>query len=99
MSTLRELAAAVEALLPAHACGCYIEHNANRDVYETVRQAWEGAQWKPPEFRSEDQKQRAFDTNEVWVLRWYRTTPVGFSAIAAPTLAELLEWIAEEGKR
>lgn len=74
--------------LPKHKCALHLEHNVHRSVYETVEQ-WcqenEIFEWK-----DEESKQRAIATDEVWTLQWYPETPVGFCAVAAPTLEELL---------
>jgi hypothetical protein len=79
--------------LPIHEAGLTLEHNPNRGNYETV-EVWLkrlAAQESVPHFASAEAMQRAVDTNEVWVLRWYPHTPVGFEEVAAPTLPEVLE--------
>jgi hypothetical protein len=79
--------------LPKHKCGLYLEHNHHRDIYESAK-VWlednDNHEWK-----SEDDKQRAIATDEIWTLQWYPHTPVGFISIAAPTLDELLAWAME----
>ena len=78
--------------LPKHSRGLFLTHNeytqehqepgewiANQDVFE----------WK-----DDAAKQRAIDTREVWTLQWYPDTTVGFYAVAAPTLDDLLELAA-----
>ena len=77
---------------PEHKCGLYLEHNENRDSYETVKEHLEKGYWEFCEWESDGHKQRAIDTNEIWTLQWYPNTPVGFNAVAAPTLEELLEF-------
>lgn len=74
---------------PEHKCGLYLEHNANRDVYETVQQYLEENEdrWQ---FKDEDSRQRSIDQNEIWTLQWYPDTPVGSYSVAAPTLEEVL---------
>lgn len=80
--------------LPEHKCGLYLEHNANRDYYETVEQYLEDHTHY--QFRDEAARQACIDTNELWTLQWYPNTPVGFIAVAAASLDELLE-IANSG--
>lgn len=80
--------------LPEHKCGLYLQHNEHRDLYETAADYIadnDRFQWK-----DEESKQRAIDTNEIWTLQWYPETPVGFCAAAAPTLEELLAYVNGE---
>jgi hypothetical protein len=81
-------------LLPQHACSLTLEHNRHKDYYQSASEWWteelarhgEDA-WNWP---SDEARQRAIDTDEVWLLQWYPHTPIGSYSIAAPTLAELL---------
>lgn len=82
------------ALLPAHKCGLYLEHNAHRDVYQSAadliaEQQYDG--WK-----NQEAIQRAIATDEIWELQWYPETPVVFTRIFAPTLVELLAFAKEQ---
>lgn len=74
--------------LPKHECQLSIVHNEHKSNYETVEQWLEDDffQWD-----SEEAKQRAIETDEVWTIQWYPNTPIGSHAIAAPTLEEALE--------
>lgn len=75
--------------LPEHKCGLYLEHNANRDYYETVEQyLQDNTQYQ---FRDDASRQTCIESNELWTLQWYPHTPVGFIAVAAASLDELLE--------
>jgi hypothetical protein len=86
-------------VFPPHKCGLFLTHTEHRDYYESAAE-WiaqketlmDGAEglWKDAEAR-----QRAIDTDEVWVLQWYPETPVGFNIVLAPTLEELLARAAE----
>lgn len=78
-------------LLPAHKCGLELAHNDHKNVYETAADWIDSNDWC--DWESEDAKQRAIDTDEIWTLQWYPETPVGFCAVAAPTLAELLAMV------
>jgi hypothetical protein len=76
--------------LPPHAAGLTLEHDPHLTVYLTVAQWLAEFREGEPDFSDADARQRAIDTNSVWVLQWYPRTPVGFNWIAAPTLAEVL---------
>jgi hypothetical protein len=74
--------------LPEHKCGLHLEHNVHKNYYETAEsyiRDYGMHVWK-----DEASKQRAIDTDSIWTLQWYPDTPIGFYAIAAPTLEELL---------
>ena len=82
------------ALLPQHKYGLFLTHNEHRDYYEKaedyIREGCERSSatvWK-----NDEAKQRAIETDEIWELQWYPNTPIAFYHVAAPTLAELLEW-------
>ena len=84
----------LESLFPKHKCGLYLDHNPNRDVYETVK-IWishDEAQDCPFEWESSGHKELAIRTNELWTLTWFPDTPVGSYALAAPSLNALLQW-------
>lgn len=80
--------------LPNHKSGLYLEHNDHRNVYETIEE-WLSQRDDMYQWKDEESKQRAIATDEIWTLQWYPVTPIGFYAIAAPTLEELLK-LAEE---
>lgn len=87
-------APAVYTFLPIHEASLSITHNPNRDYYLTVRQfveqecdRWGEDTWQ---WQSDEAKQRAIDTNELWEMHWYPLTPISFYKIAAPSLSELL---------
>jgi hypothetical protein len=74
---------------PEHKCGLYLTHNQHRDYYEPLAQ-WIEDQDDQYDWDSDEAKARAIATDECWTLQWYPETPIGFNAIAAPTLNELL---------
>jgi len=88
---------AIVTRLPPHKCGLYLEHNPNRDVYDVVGQWVEqnDSLECPADWKDAEQKSRAIQTNELWTLQWYPSTPIGSHFIAAPTLEELLTFAAE----
>ena len=74
---------------PNHKCELILRHNTNTGNYETVKELIIHTDY---DWQSEEHKQRAVDTNEIWELQWYPETPIGFYLIAAPTLNELIEF-------
>ena len=88
-----ELNTAVNTLLrslPEHKCSLSIEHNRHKDYYETVEEYLNSIEDFYDLFSSEDALAKCIDTNEIWELQWYSNTLIGFNAIAAPTLLDLL---------
>lgn len=90
-TTPAELAAALVAALPAAAGGLTIAHNEHRQTREQLPDFLDDAD---PQFRNAAARQQAIATDELWTLQWYPTTAVSCRWIAAPTLAELLEFAA-----
>ncbi len=80
-------------LLPQHACGLSLEHNAHKNVYDSAEQWVADNVWC--NWKDEDAKARAIATDSIWTLQWYPDTPIGFYAVAAPTLDELLAFANE----
>ena len=76
--------------LPEHKCGLFLQHNEHRDYYQSA------AEWLEENdrfiWKDEASKKMAIETDSVWALQWYPDTPIGFYAVAAPTLEELLEF-------
>ena len=76
---------------PEHKCSLHLEHNPHKAGYEPI------AQWvacpgnRMYDWKDDESKRRSIATNEVWTLQWYPDTPIGFCAVAAPTLQEVLE--------
>jgi hypothetical protein len=83
--------------LPKHKCGLFLTHNQHKDYYQSAKETIEEQKEHecPPDWRNDEQKQRAIETNEIWELQWYPDTPIGCYAICAPTLKELLEFAKE----
>lgn len=76
------------ATFPSHKAGMSLEHNQHKNFYEKA------SDWIDDndlfEWENEEAKQKPIETDEIWTLQWYPHTPVGFCAVAAPTLADLL---------
>jgi hypothetical protein len=78
---------------PRHRASMILTHNDHLSVYQTVAQSIEQGDhgYRPDDWISEEQKQKAIDTNECWTLQWYPDTPVGFILQSAADLEELLK--------
>jgi len=74
--------------LPKHKCGLSLEHNIHKNTYEKAEEWIINNNWC--EWESEESKQQAIDTDEIWTLQWYPETPIRFYGIAAPTFDGLL---------
>tara|TARA_R110000737_G_C14275598_1_gene431285 strand:+ start:38 stop:445 length:408 start_codon:yes stop_codon:yes gene_type:complete len=77
--------------LPEHKCGLHLIHNEHLDMYQTVEEFYE-EDW----FISPEEWNKAIEEDNVWVLHWYPTTPVGFIRIAASTLEAIKAKLKEK---
>jgi hypothetical protein len=73
---------------PKHNCELTLIHNAHRNYYQQLSEWIAENTWC--DWENEDAKARAILEDECWTLQWYPNTPVGFNAVAAPTLNEVL---------
>jgi hypothetical protein len=64
--------------------------------YMTVREYYESFEDDRYSWISEEEKQKAFENNSVWVLQWYPQTPVGFCEIRGSTLEAVIEAFKKE---
>lgn len=83
---------------PRHKASLHLTHNEHKNYYQTVAQSIQDGDhgytddcWISPE-----QKRKAIDTNECWVLQWYPDTPVGFCILSASDLDVLIAKANEE---
>jgi hypothetical protein len=77
---------------PKHKASMYLTHNEHLSYYRTVKQSIEDEDHGyKDDWVSEEQKQKAIETNECWILQWYPETPVGFCILAAADLDVLIE--------
>lgn len=76
---------------PKHEASLHLTHNNHKGYYATVEQAIKDEDFGYRDWVSEEQKQKAIDTNECWYLQWYPNTPVGFCLLAAADLDVLLK--------
>lgn len=76
---------------PKHEASLHLQHNEHKSCYKTVKQAIFDNDHGYCDWISEEQKQKAIETNDCWYLQWYPGTPVGFCILAAADLEILLE--------
>lgn len=78
------------AALPAHKASLSLTHNDHLLNYETVEQddAHREYHWV-----SDEQRGKAYATNDVWVMQWFPDTPVGSYTVAAADLDVLLDYV------
>ena len=99
-----EIAAVCEAflaLLPDEEGGLYLEHNPHHGVYEPLAE-YAASRWEDPAddpWVSPEDKERAIATDNVWMLQWYPTTPIGFNVVVASDLVVLLRAVFAERRR
>lgn len=79
---------------PKHECGLYLTHNENRNEHISI-QEWIILNGEQYAWESKAAQQISISSDELWTLRWYPNTAVGFHAIAASTFEDLLR-IAEK---
>jgi hypothetical protein len=77
---------------PPHKASLHLNHNEHLSYYQTVAESIERGDhgYTPDCWVSEEQKRKAIETNECWVLQWYEHTPVGFCLMSAADLDVLL---------
>lgn len=73
--------------LPKH-INLTITHNDHNSVYRTVGEYATELDWV-----SEEEKQKAIASNEIWEIQWYPNTPIGFFRVAASNLDVLLDYV------
>lgn len=76
---------------PAHKASLHLTHNDHTTCYETVESYCSRPYFDDKDWVSEEQKKKAFETQEIWELQWYPETPVGFYKLIAADLDVLLE--------
>lgn len=74
--------------LPKHKASLHLQHNDHKNYYENLENWIRDNDWC--DWENDEAKRRAIETDECWTLQWYPETPVGFCAVAAPSLEECL---------
>lgn len=75
---------------PEHKASLILTHNQHKNYYLTVIQCIEDEEHGYKDWVSEEQKQKAINTNDCWYIQVYPNTPVGFYILAAADLDVLL---------
>lgn len=70
-----------------------LTHNEHKSYYQTVKESIENRDhgYQDDCWINEEQKQKAIETNDCWVLQWYPKTPTGFLILSAADLDVLLQ--------
>jgi hypothetical protein len=85
-----------ESKLPPHKYSLSLTHNQPRDYHETVKEYLDDdINSDRIEWVSEEEKQKAIATNEIWEIQWYPDTPIGFYCVAASTLDALMDGVQD----
>lgn len=88
----------IDSAFPKHEVSLTLEHNPHKVAYETVEQALEFGAYQRADWVSDEQKIKAIETNDAWLIQWYPRTPVGFACLAASDLDVLLKAAREDGE-
>lgn len=77
---------------PEHKASLHLTHNDHKAYYQTVQQSVEAGDhgYTDDCWISEEEKQKAIEANDCWILQWYPETPVGFCLMTAHSLDALL---------
>lgn len=76
---------------PKHKCGMMLHHNGHITCYETVAEAIASGNYDDEDWVSDEQRQKAIETNECWSISWYPHTAVGFYTFLAADLEPALK--------
>lgn len=77
---------------PKHDASLHLTHNQHKAYYQTVSQCVEGDEhgYTDDCWISEEEKQKAIESDDCWSIQWYPNTPVGFCMLSAHSLEKLL---------
>jgi hypothetical protein len=81
---------------PKHEAALMLCHNDHKNSYMSVSEAIANEDHGYTNWVSEEQKQKAIQTNDCWYIQWYPDTPVGSYDVAAADLYVLLEYVNNE---
>lgn len=91
-----------EDLFPPHLVCASIEHNDHKGVYQSIEDYVQDESEHmdyPVRFESAEHFRRSVETDELWAVRWYPNTPVGFCIVYAPTLDEAIAYAKKVAAR
>lgn len=75
-------------ILPDH-ISLHIVHNEHKEDYLSLEEFLNQPYYQDEDFDPQI-IQRCVEADEIWEIRWYPITPVGFCRVFAPTLEEAL---------
>lgn len=76
---------------PEHKGGLYITHQPHLANYETPEEwAEDNDRRGYSDWVSDEQRDLAMTTGQIWVVQWYPNTPVGFTALCGADLESVL---------
>ena len=78
--------------------GLLVEHNPHKLEYSQLRAYLYDCQITEEDMPAGEMA-KMLTTDELWVVRWYPDTPVGFHQVAASTFEAALEFACEYAKR
>lgn len=93
----------MEGLMPAHKASLHITHNDHKSQYQSAAEWVEDMEscradgHAYAEWISDEQMQKAIETDSIWTVQWYPDTPVGFCCLAGADLEAVLA-AAREGQ-
>lgn len=76
---------------PEHKASLTLTHNDHKSYYQTVAESIERGDHGYDRWINEEQKKKAVESNDCWMIQWFPDTPVGSCTLAAADLAALLE--------
>ena len=71
-------------------CLLYIQRNEHRNTYQdakTYLETMDALEIIDAE-TSDEARARMIETDSIWEIRWYPSTPIGFCTVFAPTFEE-----------
>jgi hypothetical protein len=80
---------------PPHKAGLYLTHNEHRDYYESVCQ-WVDWRNLGDCWVNDEQKEKAIERDELWILQWYPETPVAFCMLIGADLDVVMAAASKE---
>lgn len=81
----------LEKMFPDHKCSLTLTHNQHKDYYQSVISYLSDREIPLDDWVSEEQWEKAIETDSMWELQWYPDTPIGFIRLFACDLDVLLE--------
>ncbi len=68
-----------------------IIHNEHKTYYQTVEDWEKDLDYDMDDWASKEERDKALQTQDVWIMRWYPRTPIGFEMVCASTFEACLE--------